>query len=160
MNYYTTTIERRFYVLTPLKNQRAFTLVEILAAFVLLVVVISFFLTSLPQMNKFNNLTGENLNAAHVAKDILVQVKKGNFSYLDNMTRGSEIALQDGTLSILEVTRNGTSSTPLILIGEYKSLLIEIEVKETDSEIQLRPFTINIKRDSTVITTTHGYIRN
>lgn len=157
MNYYTTTIERTLYVFTPLKNERAFTLVEIIAAFVLLVVVISFFLTSLPQMNKFNNLTGENLNATHVAKDILVNIKKKKFSDLSSMT---ELAIQDGTLSILQVTGNGTSLNPLILKGEYKSLLVEIEVKDTDSDSQLRPFTIKILRDSTVITTTHGYISN
>lgn len=143
-----------------LKNQRAFTLVEILAAFVLLVIVISFFLTSLPQMNKFNHLTGENLDASQVAKDILVQVKRENFSDLNKMTEGSKITLQDGTLSIVTVKRNETSTHPLTLKGEYKSLLVEIVVKDTDTESQLRPFTINILRGTTVITTTHGYIHN
>lgn len=143
-----------------LKNQRAFTLVEILAAFVLLVVVISFFLTSLPQMNKFNSLTGENLNASHVAKDILVNVKKKKFNELYSMTANSSLTLQDGTLTILQVNGDGTSTNPLILKGEYKSLPVEIIVKNIDSDSQLRPFTINIKRESTVITKTHGYIGN
>lgn len=143
-----------------MKNQRAFTLVEILAAFVLLVVVISLFLTSLPQMNKYNNLTGENLNAAHVAKDILVNVKKKKFNELYSMPANSSLTLQDDTLTIIQVNGDGTSANPLVLKGVYKSLLVDIIVKDIDSKSKLRPFTINILRDSTVISTTHGYIGN
>ena len=65
-----------------LKNNRGFTLIEILASVVLLTVVLSMFLSIFPQMANTNNRTGDNLDAANVGKEVLVRMKKLTYKIL------------------------------------------------------------------------------
>ncbi|MFX3674582.1 MAG: prepilin-type N-terminal cleavage/methylation domain-containing protein [Paenisporosarcina sp.] len=58
------------------ENEKGLTLIEVLAAIVLLSIVIVSFLSLFPQISSFNKTTEENLQAAAVAKEVKVLVKE------------------------------------------------------------------------------------
>ena len=150
-------------MINKIANRNGFTLIEILASIVLLTVVISLFLSIFPQVGNMNHRNGENLDAANVAKEILVLVKK-NYS-IDNSTLTLKGNILDFTIS-----QNNTNST--FVKGTYETLnnntfFIELEIKKTgaipNSSVEnIYQVTIKIKNspdNTNVLATTHGYIK-
>ena len=140
-----------------LKNNRGFTLIEILASVVLLTVVLSMFLSIFPQMANTNNRTGDNLDAANVGKEILVKMKK--ITYTE--------ALSITNLPIKEPLSINKTTDPIIISGTYtsneKSVKVSISLWTTPALSGTAQTLHNMKIDvlnsnGLILTSTYGYL--
>jgi prepilin-type N-terminal cleavage/methylation domain-containing protein len=131
-------------------NEKGMTLVEILAALVILGIVFIGFMTIFPQMTNFNEKTGNKLSAMNEARVILDNYK--NLSY----------SLNDFTLE------NGYREKDGVWIRTEKSDFGEVEYRiekqpalpagDAEGELSLHEINISIQKDSKVISETFGYI--
>jgi len=139
-------------------NKNGFTLIEILVSIVLLTVVISLFLTIFPQMGNMNNLTGDNLDAANVGKELLVKMKNRTYSEATS-----------GTRLPITLTHNINKLTdPITLTGIYysneKSIKVNISLwsaADVSGTVQsLHKIKIDVlNSQDKILTSTYGYIK-
>ena len=146
-----------------LTNERGLSLVEVIASIVLISIIITAFLTIFPQMKKSNESTGEHLDAANIAKELLVIMKAQSFKELEKKE----------TIENLNYSVSSTSDS-LILDGQYsyiegKKVDVRIEIKdefaikneEKPEEGKLRQMTIEILNENdNVIARIHGYLQD
>jgi len=143
-------------MLNKIKNTNGFTLIEILASIALLTVVISLFLSIFPQMANTNNRNGENLNAANVGKELLVEMKKIKYrkaieiNYLPNLP--------------IKNAKNIGNSPNIIIEGDYNSFRVKMtiypnaEANVKGSSKSLYLMKIEVMSGENTLTTTHGYL--
>ncbi|MEI4769402.1 hypothetical protein WAX74_07055 [Psychrobacillus sp. FJAT-51614] len=128
-----------------LSNQEAgFTLIEIIASVLLLTVVITLFITLIPQMFNMNIRTEENLSAVSIGKKVLADIKENKYdSEITQLKNSSAI---DTNLTI-------TSYNP------YKVVVTFSPTPDVEGSIQtLYPLKISIEDSSgKQLTTTYGY---
>jgi prepilin-type N-terminal cleavage/methylation domain-containing protein len=142
-----------------LKNNSGFTLIEILASVVLLTVVLSMFLSIFPQMANMNNRTGDNLDAANVGKELLVEMKKLTYTQ----------ALTESTPLPIALSQNINKSTnPIIISGTYtsneKSVKVNISLWPTPAVSgtaqTLHKMKIEVlNSNDQILTSTYGYLK-
>ncbi|SER85729.1 hypothetical protein [Psychrobacillus sp. OK032] len=147
-------------MLTKIKNTEGLTLIEVLASIVLLSIVIISFISIFPQMTLMNTKTEDNLQAANVGKELLVELR--NYKYDEFKPQVEHL------LSTIEGL--GQEPNTKIYIGQYKSADVKttydvvITLYTTPNVIgpiqTLFKFKIEILQENTVLTTTYGYIKN
>lgn len=82
-----------------IKNNEGLTLVEILAALVLLSIVLVAFMSFFTQSAKFTAHNHETLTAVQVAEDVVAEVRTGAYPESHTLSRGEykiEIVIEDG----------------------------------------------------------------
>ncbi|MGN7388431.1 type II secretion system protein [Sporosarcina sp. SAFN-015] len=132
------------------RNEKGMTLVEILAALVILGIVFIGFMTIFPQMTNFNQKTGTKLSAMNEARVLL-----------DNY-RNSSYSLSDFTSENGYIDKNET------WIRTEKSEFGEVEYRvkkqaalpagDAEGELSLHEVNISIQKDGKVISETFGYV--
>lgn len=162
-----------FIKMKKLKNQSAFTLIEVLAAVILLSIVIILTLSIFPHMANLNDKSENNLNTVSVGKEILYKMRDVFFSEIDT---GSVVTLNtsnDLPINLTEIKCNKVTyestcpkNGPIILKGTYeyfeKNYNVEITIQTTieSGTKSFRKLKIDIKNsNNTVLTTTHGYLK-
>lgn len=128
-------------------HQSGFTLVEILASVVLLTVVISLFLTLVPQMFAMNDRTEDNLKATLVAKEVIAAIKQRDY---------------DSQLNALLVSSPPKYDFTIDNDIKYKPYNIKVTINPTpdvSGTIQkLYRLTVDVKdKNGKILTTTYGY---
>ncbi|WP_153732689.1 type IV pilus modification PilV family protein [Sporosarcina obsidiansis] len=129
-------------------NENGMTLVEILAALVILGIVFISFMTIFPQMNNFNNKTETKLVSMNLAKKELQEIKKDS-------SKLSEENKVEGTANLYKYS-----------IGEKNQYECEVEYTETpdlnknssDKSVALNKIQISVKKDGKLISETFGYL--
>ncbi|QUG42244.1 type II secretion system protein [Psychrobacillus sp. INOP01] len=137
-----------------LNNNKGLTLIEVLASIVLLSIVIISFMSLFPQMTLMNHKTEDNLQAANVGKELLVEIKKLTFESIKN---GDSLPITNISIDI--------NSNLTIIDGTYKSFKVKISLYanlDISGEIQkLHRIRIEVLDDkSTVLTSTYGYMEH
>jgi len=147
-------------MINKIKNSNGFSLIEILASIVLLTVVISLFLSVFPQMANMNNRNSGNLDAANIAKELLVEIKKIKFN---EASIGTNLPF-----AVTSVNRSKDGKKKVVF-GDYKSFKVRLSVTETveETDVPLHRLKIEIFKkeqdvliETNVLSTTHGYIKN
>lgn len=122
-----------------LKNEKGFTLVEILAALTILGIVFISFMTIFPQMSNLNERTETKLQTMNIAKSELVELKKLPVILNEyEKKKGSagvddfEVYIMDKSDYILEVQCHNVGKQTCSGIGEKndrKNALYRINIK-------------------------------
>ena len=139
-----------------LKNNNGFTLIEILASVVLLTVVLSMFLSIFPQMANMNNRTGDNLDAANVGKELLVEMKKIKY--------GAALEINNLPNLPIENANNIGTSPNTVIEGDYNSFKVRMTIyPNAEANVQgsaqsLYLMKIEVMNGDNTLTTTHGYL--
>ena len=163
-----------FVNMKELKNQSAFTLIEVLAAVILLSIVIILTLSIFPQMANLNDKSENNLNTVSAGKEILYKMRDVIFSEIDTgsivtLNTSNDLPIHLTEIKCNKVTFESTTCPqdgPIILKGTYKyfekNYNVEITIQTTieSGTKSFRKLKIDIKDSkNTVLTTTHGYIK-
>jgi len=131
-------------------NEKGMTLVEILAALVILGIVFIGFMTIFPQMTNFNEKTGRKLSAMNEAR-VLLDDYKNSYFYLHDFTPENGYIENNGAWIRTEKSEFGEV--------EYR---IEkqpaLPAGDAEGELSLHEINISIQKDSKVISETFGYI--
>lgn len=131
-------------------NEKGMTLVEILAALVILGIVFIGFMTIFPQMTKFNEKTGSKLSAMNEARVHLDNFKNSSYS-IDYFTPENEYVEKNGFWIRTEESE----------IGEVQYKIEKqpaLPAGDAEGELSLHEIIISIQKDSKVISQTFGYI--
>ena len=134
-------------------NRNGFTLIEILASIVLLTVVISLFLSTFPQMGHMNQRNGDNLKAANVGKELLVDMKKlkyGEVKEINNLPLKNASIIATSPNTIIE----GVFKPFNVSMTFYPSS--EANIKGSAQSLFLMK--IEIKSGKNTLSTTYGYL--
>ncbi|WP_141431854.1 prepilin-type N-terminal cleavage/methylation domain-containing protein [Bacillus sp. 03113] len=104
------------------RNQRGFTLIEVLLAFVILTILIFSFLSLFPQASKTNERTDERFTGANLAKEVLVKIQKS-----------------EGITNLLTNLKNNPNSSLTLSKDnvQYASLNLAENIQKTDSQVTL-----------------------
>ena len=133
-----------------IQNETGMTLVEILAALVILGIVFVGFMTIFPQMTSFNEKTGTKLSAMNEARILLDDYKNSTYS------------LADFTSEKGYTEKNGAwIRTEEREIGEVEYKIEKqpaLPAGDAEGEMSLHEINISIQKDSKVISETFGYI--
>jgi len=141
-------------MINKISNRGGFTLIEILASIVLLTVVISMFLSTFPHMSNINNRTGDNLEAANVAKELLVKFKNYKTTN-DNFFKVTVTNALPPRNNLLD---------PKISTFIYDSFDIVLTIyPKSDANVNgsaqsLYLLKIEVMNGDNTLTTTHGYL--
>lgn len=139
-----------------LKNNRGYTLIEILASVVLLTVVLSMFLSIFPQMANTNNRTGDNLDAANVGKEVLVKMKKITYGAAIDISKLNDLPIDNA--------KNIGTSPNTVIEGDYKPFKVRMTIyPSADANVQgtaqsLYLIKIEVMNGGNALTTTYGYL--
>jgi len=132
------------------QNDNGMTLVEILAALVILGIVFIGFMTVFPQMTAFNEKTGDKLETMNLAKKELADWKSGIYS-LSDFDEYPEVTI-DG-----EKVRRFPGEDENSEIDFYES---EDLIGNSDqNSVSLHKIHIKILREGKIISETYGYIK-
>ncbi|MGG0667475.1 type II secretion system protein [Lederbergia citrisecunda] len=131
-------------------NEKGMTLVEILAALVILGIVFIGFMTIFPQMTNFNEKTESKLSAMNEARVHLDNFKNSSYS-IDYFTSENGYVEKNGSWIRTEESGIGEveykiEKQPALLAGD------------AEGELSLHEIIISIQKDSKVISETFGYI--
>ncbi|WP_303971302.1 prepilin-type N-terminal cleavage/methylation domain-containing protein [Sporosarcina ureae] len=140
------------------KNERGFTLVEILASLTILGIVFISFMTIFSQMNLFNAHTESKLETIHLAKKEL------------NFWRENPLPLEDSD-GFLDLRKDEISSPGFIIYKytrqekpkyEYQvKLRIDSDLKPfIESSVKLYRFHISIYENNREVSETFGYMED
>lgn len=147
-------------MLTKIKNTKGLTLIEVLASIVLLSIVIISFLPLFPQISLMNTKTEDNLQAANVGKELLVELR--NYKYSEFKPRVEQLISAIETVGPVSETKQYT--------GQYKSadakvtydIIITLYTSPSvKGSIQtIYKFKIEVLQNNNILTTTYGYTKN
>lgn len=124
-----------------LLKEDGFTLLELLASIVILVIVITSFFTFFTQSARFSKVNEENIVATNFAREMLETVK-GSGAYYDGETCYKMNRVRDGLYPCVIISN--TLSTSNEQIGQLKRVIVEI--REVDSDA--------------LVTKAYGYVRD
>ncbi|MBU8905054.1 type IV pilus modification PilV family protein [Desertibacillus haloalkaliphilus] len=138
-------------------SQQGFTLIEVLASIVILTIIITGFMTFFIQAFNFNTKTEDDLQAIHVAQDVLVAIQENPSSW------------DIGTYQSCELKGNGSlhleDSDPITNECHYEGTFIypTVTINQTPSEAELGLYRIHVmvfNQDDRQLTETYGYYSN
>ncbi|MDW0112392.1 type II secretion system protein [Sporosarcina saromensis] len=132
-------------------NSQGMTLVEVLAALVLLGIVFVGFMTIFPQMTIFNNKTETKLKTMNEARILLDDFKQSSHTYSD-FNNGSKYVEQEGTWTKVVPSGNGLSTTYRITKSR------DVASDGLTGQVNLHQVYIAIQKDGKVKSETFGYI--
>lgn len=134
-------------------NEKGITLVEILAALVILGIVFIGFMTIFPQMNNFNNRTEAKLVTMNIAKQELVKLK-GSPSRLDPNKK-----IKNSMSPDLFETYDLSGDNYNILVDCYDTQDQTCSgAGETSRKSKLYKIHIKVKKDGKLNSETFGYL--
>jgi len=153
------------FIKKKIQNQSAFTLVEVLAAVILLSIVIFLSISIFPQMANLNSKSENNLNTVNVGKDILFKMKTVSYSIIEGSNTNS---LNNSSILPIQLDEMISEDKTITLKGNYqyideKNYKVDITIsRDIESGTKsFRKITIDIKdSNNSNLTTTHGYLQN
>ncbi|MCG7344998.1 type II secretion system GspH family protein [Sporosarcina sp. ACRSL] len=131
-------------------NERGMTLVEILAALVILGIVFVGFMTVFPQMTNFNEKTESKLSAMNEVRVLLDNYRNSSYSLNDFTSENGYIEKNEAWIR-----------TEKSELGEVKYRVEKqaaLPAGDSEGELSLHEINISIQKDSKVISETFGYI--
>ncbi|MEK3764672.1 type IV pilus modification PilV family protein [Solibacillus sp. FSL K6-4121] len=140
------------------RSEKGISLIEVVASIALLSIIIMAFLTIFPQMKITNKSTGENLNAANAAKEILVMMKDQKYNYIE---KNNSI----GSLTYTFQYGNIESEDTLLGVYDFNGEKVNVRIliqKPVSEDISLRAMSIEILKENenkNVIARIHGYLK-
>lgn len=156
-------------IYTPFSRQNGLSLIEVLAALVLLGIVFISIMTVFPQMTLFNERTDAKLDTMNLARFEMQQLQQSPIKLNDDITIESvyidstyqNVTIQNITIDLInykqiEFTSNGYDFD--ILINLTRENVSEIEVNASLDSISLHLVTISIFKDVQKRSETYGYI--
>ena len=132
------------------QSESGMTLVEILAALVILGIIFIGFMTVFPQMTAFNQKTGDKLETMNSAKIELADWKNGIYSLSDF-----------GDYPVVTIDREKVRRFP----GDVENSEIDfyesedLKVNSHEDSVWLHKIHIKILREGKIISETYGYIK-
>jgi len=133
-----------------MKNDRGMTLVEVLAALVILGIVFIGFMTIFPQMSLFNAKTEDKLKTMNLAKQELNNWNGSTYS-LSDFEEYPEVPIDSQTVRRFE------GKTPNSEIDFYEGG--DLEDNAHEDSVALHKIHIKIKKEDKIISETFGYIK-
>lgn len=133
------------------KNEKGFTLVEVLAALTILGILFISYMTIFPQMTKMNERTGAKLETMNMAKETLVSVKE-NPAQLDESKRVEPAEIRDGETYYLHAEDEEVYK---IILNCYNDGSVKCSDKNPDT---LHKIHIKIDKNGRQDSETFGYI--
>lgn len=140
-----------------LKNNQAFTLIEVLASITILGIVLTIFLSFFSNATLFSSKTEDKLSAINLAEKELYEVTNSLQTYCTNNinTNTNTYACEDPTVIPSDQFRR-----PSIDINNksYQSVVTPLTPSTQEKSLGLLPISVSIKKDGTSLTTFYGYV--
>lgn len=133
-----------------MKNDKGFTLVEILASLTILGIVFIGFMTVFPQMTKFNEKTEDKLISMNLAKKELAEWQLRTYSW-NEFEQYSEEKIDGETVKRIP----GFEDNAEIILYKKEDL----EKNQHEESVSLHKVHINLKENGKIISETFGYIK-
>ncbi|BAQ11594.1 Tfp pilus assembly protein, major pilin pila [Bacillus sp. OxB-1] len=144
-----------------LQSQKGLTLVEVLAAIVILGIFFVGFMTVLPQMTNFNTKTEDKLKTMNLAKKELAELKVSRDRLLEDDVNVSDVKDEEDNLKIKRFIYEESPYQYEVdyyikpdLDGDDQS----VYGNNIDGMVSLNKLHIKVKKKGKVISETYGYI--
>lgn len=145
-----------------LKQERGISLVEVVASIVILSIVIILGMSIFSQMEKTNSNSKENLDTANIGKELLFELKKINFTNINNKSISElnenfpiEVITLENNMKDLSFTGTYQYLDKIYGVNIYISKDVEMDTRSH------RRVMIEVKNSRDNISSTfHGYLTN